>query len=300
MALAIFFADCLDVIPFLKVLDMPRGARQFSDFLFSQTDLSHEAMNLKMFGKNFPDDYGRVSFPEVFSDWVTPNVLVMGFERGIELAKLVQHQVTNEETGEQEIRQSFLPEEQRKSGCSNKELANIGIKMFCKMLFEDNLIHGDLHPGNILFDDRMPGRLCILDCGLAISLSDKDKTNFKDLFYQIVHGDANYAGRMIFERSGADPSTVVDLDGYCLKIGKLIEETRSAGLRLGSTPISGVLSDLLRLSCAHHVPLEPNFVSVVVSLIVVEGVARRLDPNLNILGSMAPFLAKQQAKSFFS
>ena len=159
MGLAIFLADCLDMIPPLKVLDMPRGARQFSDFLLSQTDLSHEAENLRKFRMNFPDDYNRVTFPEVFDDWVTPNVLVMGFESGVTLTQVTRHQVTNVDTGAQEVRESVLPEQDRKSRCTNAQLANIGIKMFCKMLFEDNLIHGDLHPGNILLKKNLANKI---------------------------------------------------------------------------------------------------------------------------------------------
>ena len=42
-----------------------------------------------------------------------------------------------------------------------KQIADIGIAAFLKMLFVDNFVHGDLHPGNILvrFEDGMSLRL---------------------------------------------------------------------------------------------------------------------------------------------
>lgn len=37
----------------------------------------------------------------------------------------------------------------------NRELAAIGVKTLLKMLIDDNFLHADLHPGNILV--RLPG-----------------------------------------------------------------------------------------------------------------------------------------------
>ena len=58
------------------------------------------------------------------------------------------------------------------------------------MLFEDNFIHGDLHPGNMFFNvgngyakskkgvgGGQP-ELIYLDCGLAIQMSPRDSENF--------------------------------------------------------------------------------------------------------------------------
>eukprot|EP00959_Pyramimonas_sp_CCMP1952_P191166 3997392-Pyramimonas_sp.AAC.1 len=59
------------------------------------------------------------------------------------------------------------------------------------MVLVDNLVHGDLHPGNILVrDDRhalsspnhTPPAVVLLDAGLCVRLSPTDQRNFIDLF----------------------------------------------------------------------------------------------------------------------
>ena len=45
---------------------------------------------------------------------------------------------------------------------TRKALADIGIAAFLKMLFVDNFVHGDLHPGNIHVRIDDGKKLCVL------------------------------------------------------------------------------------------------------------------------------------------
>ena len=106
---------------------MPRGAKQFRDFLFSQTDLVNEAKNLVEFKENFPDDNKMcVRFPDVFEEFVTKDILVMSYEAGESLDQITQALQSASTINEEKY--------QRKSKLTNKNIANIGVQMFCKML----------------------------------------------------------------------------------------------------------------------------------------------------------------------
>lgn len=50
------------------------------------------------------------------------------------------------------------------------------------------------------------------------------------------------------------------------------------------------MSDLLTIVSTHKVCLEANFTSVLLSLMVLEGLGRSLDPDLNVLAAARPFL----------
>ncbi len=69
------------------------------------------------------------------------------------------------------------------------------MKTLLKMMLADNLVHADLHPGNILVrmdaSNSALGRLLrlqpkphivLLDCGMTASLSDRNKTNLLNFF----------------------------------------------------------------------------------------------------------------------
>ena len=54
-----------------------------------------------------------------------------------------------------------------------------------------SLVHGDLHPGNILVQDTHQPRLVLLDCGIATSLTPFDLLQMRALFTAIVKGDVS-------------------------------------------------------------------------------------------------------------
>ena len=66
-------------------------------------------------------------------------------------------------------------------------------KYIILQVFIHNLVHGDLHPGNILVQDdgRGGNKLVLLDCGIATSLKKKDLENIKAVFTAIVNGEVS-------------------------------------------------------------------------------------------------------------
>ena len=55
-----------------------------------------------------------------------------------------------------------------------EQLCNEGIDAFCKMLFIDNFVHGDLHPGTIFVVPQADGgqpQVAFLDAGISVHAS---------------------------------------------------------------------------------------------------------------------------------
>jgi aarF domain-containing kinase len=54
--------------------------------------------------------------------------------------------------------------------------------------------------------------------------------------------------------------------------------------------VSDLLTRVFNVLRHHQVKLEPNFTSVIISIMVLEGLGRTLDPDMDLLWAAAPFL----------
>lgn len=101
---------------------------QFASPMREQVDLSREAYYLSRFNQNF-NDSNLVNFPKPLFPLVAPSVIAESFEPGANVDSFML------DTDHQVIK---------------TRLAELGTSIMLKMMLLDNLIHADLHPGNIL------------------------------------------------------------------------------------------------------------------------------------------------------
>jgi len=73
-------------------------------------------------------------------------------------------------------------------------------------------------------------------------------------------------------------------------MANIIDEVHENGLSLGRIGIGELLNRVLTLCYRHKVKLESNFASVVIAIGVLEGLGRRLDPDIDILMLAAPYV----------
>jgi predicted unusual protein kinase regulating ubiquinone biosynthesis (AarF/ABC1/UbiB family) len=127
-ALMMATARVAEVIPALKTLRLEESLKQFAAPLREQVDLGREGFYLHAFNYNFRKEK-NVSFPVPLYPLVAPAVLVETFEQGQHISTYVA----------------------RGAGAPyNSELAQVGARTMLHMMVVDNLVHSDLHPGNIL------------------------------------------------------------------------------------------------------------------------------------------------------
>nr|AGU67983.1 ubiquinone biosynthesis protein [Angomonas desouzai] len=112
------------IIPGMKYLNLDASIREFSSLLRSQLNLLVECDNIQQFRYNFRDVKG-ILFPTPIPSLCSPDLLLETFEEGEPLQDLT-------------------------CSADNIDLAQLGCHMFLKMLFQDNFVHSDLHPGNLL------------------------------------------------------------------------------------------------------------------------------------------------------
>ncbi|MGE3805634.1 MAG: ABC1 kinase family protein [Gemmataceae bacterium] len=104
-----------------------------------EIDYRYEISNLRRMRKSLRAH--RIYVPKVFEDLSSPRVLVMEFVQGTLMSDFISLRRTEPE------RVSVWLEE---NGISAKKVGQRVYLSFLRQLFEDNLLHGDLHPGNII------------------------------------------------------------------------------------------------------------------------------------------------------
>ena len=240
--------------------------REFETVVFDELDMQREAANASMLRRNFEGSHD-LYIPEVYWQWCRRRVMVMERVSGLPVGDV---------------------ENLRKHGVNLKKLARRGVRVFYTQVFRDNLFHADLHPGNILVDASNPDdpTYIAMDFGIVASLSTEDlyyiAENFKALFNQdyrrvaALHIDAGWV-----------PATT--------RLEELESAVRSVGEPNFTRPLNEVsfgkvLFDLFQVAHRFQLTLQPQLLMLQKTLLNVEGLARQLDPELDIWGVAKPEL----------
>ncbi|KAK2842544.1 hypothetical protein Q5P01_012744 [Channa striata] len=298
----------LQCLPGLKWLSLCEIVGEFEKLMTKQIDLRFEARNIEHFRDNFRDvDY--VKFPTPLRPFVTRTILVETFEESVPISNYLRSDIS------QEVKQ---------------RIARMGVDMLLKMIFVDNFVHGDLHPGNILVQcqdpvadssdsttitggphgkttltdlwdtvvvsvrpDPYPVQLVLLDAGIVAHLSDHDLANFKAVFTAVVLRQGERVAELILHHARANECQ--DVQQFKEEMTQLVDHAVSNSLSLGKMQVADLLSRVFGLLIKHKVKLESNFASIVFAIMVLEGLGRSLDPNLDILDLAKPLLLKNCA-----
>ena len=262
LALLDFLAKTLTfLIPSTYYYDLKGVVEAFGDAMTRQLDLKIEAEHLKRFREEFAGRKG-VRFPQVY--FCTHDVMVMSYEEGNVLTDVLNGKA-------------------KKTDAQKKHIAKTGLSVFLEMI-DNNFIHGDLHPGNILVDGE---DIVILDCGIVIELSQRNAKNFKSLLRALAFGDGVLGAKLMLENSVG--SHCKDSEGFQKEM-QLVFEQVTAARTFGSAPLGNALQQVLHLSQKYQVRLESAFVTLITSCIVLEGSGRALYSDLSLFSAVKKIL----------
>lgn len=101
--------------------------------------------------------------------------------------------------------------------------------------------------------------------------------------------------RARYQRCTDTPSGKNDFACGVADIVSEFHDRRKQGLTLGAVNVGSLLGQVLDLCRQFSVEIDPAMSSVVVSMLVLEGVGRSLDPDLNLIKAAIPFLIGRQS-----
>jgi predicted unusual protein kinase regulating ubiquinone biosynthesis (AarF/ABC1/UbiB family) len=186
-------AKGLEAIPYvnLEYLSLVDTVRQFRDIMLPQLDLTLEANHLRRFNRDFANDE-QVSFPRPLGELTTTQVLTETFVEGTPIMEY-----TKEGTPIDERRQ----------------LAYLGLATTLKMIFLNDFVHGDLHPGNILVSGKHPNlKMHLLDCGLVIEMGPEQHANVVKVLGAFTRRNGTLAGQLMVDMKSESQASPRDVE----------------------------------------------------------------------------------------
>lgn len=220
-----------------------------------ELDLRLEAAAISEMAENIKDDEGFV-IPTVSWDHVAQNVLTTSWAAGIPIR---DHAALDA------------------AGIDRKELARKLLQSFLRHAIRDGFFHADMHPGN-LFADPRTGDVIAVDFGIMGRINRRERRFLADILYGFI--TRNY--RLVAERHfdiGYVPKDQ-SVDDFALAIRSIGEPLH--GRTAADISMARVLGQLFTITDLFSMQARPELVLLQKSMVLVEGVARALDPDLDI------------------
>jgi ubiquinone biosynthesis protein len=168
------------------------------------------------------------------------------------------------------------------AGVDRTELARVVIQSFLRHAIRDGFFHADMHPGN-LFVDR-EGRLVAVDCGIMGRLGLRERRFLADILLGFIRRDYRRVAEVHFEAGYVPRHHSVDDFAQAIRaIGEPIHDRRADEISMAR-----LLTLLFEVTALFDMATRTELVMLQKTMVVVEGVARALNPRLDIWRTSEP------------
>ena len=164
----------------------------------------------------------------------------------------------------------------RAAGHDLKSLGNVVVRTFLTHAMRDGFFHADLHQGNLFVDAQ--GRVVAVDFGIMGRLGPKERRFLAEILHGLITRDYRRAAEVHFWAGYVPPHHPIDVFAQALRaIGESIH-----GRTANEISMADLLGQLFAYTEVFDMETRPELILLQKSLVIVEGVARSLDPSLNL------------------
>ncbi|MBN1654809.1 MAG: AarF/ABC1/UbiB kinase family protein [Deltaproteobacteria bacterium] len=243
---------------------------EFDRAVSAELDFALEADNAERFSRNFVD-WDTVVFPRVYREASSRTVITLSYLRGRKVSEAVH------------------------GGASGEFIAREAIRIIVSMIFEHGFFHADPHPGNILIlgEPEKPV-LGLIDLGLIGRLSPELRDRLIDLMIAISREDSRAIVDVIY--AIGTPSRKINRRALESDVSRLSD--KYLGKKIGDIEFSCLIRDLASSCVQYGLELPPDFLMVGKALMTVEGIARQIYPDLDLLAEVEPYFLELLARRY--
>jgi ubiquinone biosynthesis protein len=227
-------------------------------------DLRFEAAAANEYSENTKNDSG-FQVPRIYWNFTSENVMTLDWVEGVSIRET---------------------EELEKRNIDTKKIASDIIQHFLRHAVRDGFFHADMHQGNIFINNS--GQIVPIDFGIMGRLDDLSKKFLAEILYGFIKRDYKKVAE-VHLAAGLVPKEV--------PVDDLAQALRSIGEPIFGQSIKDIsggklLKQLFDVTEKFNMQTQPQLLMLQKTMVVVEGVARRLNPETNIWETSRPVLEK--------
>lgn len=229
-----------------------------------ELDLRFEAAAISEFQDNIANDDG-FGVPDLHWDYGAENILVTSWIDGVPVRDL---------------------EALDSAGVDRKKLAANLIQSFLRHAIRDGFFHADMHPGNLFADPKTQGIIAV-DFGITGRIGKKERRFLADILYGFISRDYRMLAERHFEIGYVPEEQSIDDFALALRsIGEPLQGRLASEISMGK-----VLGQLFSITDLFSMQARPELILLQKNMVLVEGVARTLDPELDIWTISEPIVS---------
>jgi ubiquinone biosynthesis protein len=170
------------------------------------------------------------------------------------------------------------------AGHDTKALAGILVRAFLRQAVVDGFFHADLHQGNLFA--LSDGRLAAIDFGIMGRIDDKARKWLAEILYGLITGNYARVAEIHFEAQYVPPHhSLAEFTTALRAVGEPIR-----GLPVKEVSVGRMLEGLFAITRDFDMPTQPHLLLLQKTMVMEEGVASFLDPDINMWVEAEPFL----------
>lgn len=170
------------------------------------------------------------------------------------------------------------------AGHDTQRLANTLVRAFLRQAISEGFFHADMHQGNLF---ALPGgRIAAIDFGIMGRIDRRARVWLAEILYGLITGNYRRVAEIHFE-AGYVPAhhNVAEFATALRAVGEPMR-----GLPVKDMSVGMMLDSLFNITRDFDMQTQPHLLLLQKTMVMVEGVATRLHPDINLWESAAPFV----------
>lgn len=208
---------------------------------------------------------GYMTAPAVIWDGVGKRVLTLEWAKGLPMTS---------------------PELVELPGLDKDALADKVVRAFLIQALDHGVFHADLHEGNLFAD--APAEIMAIDYGIVGRLGPGERRYLAEILWGFISRDYARISRIHFEAGYVPPHHSVETFAQALRaVGEPVIGRQASQVSMGR-----LLGQLFEITALFDMRMRPELILLQKTMVSVEGVARRLNPDHDLWEAAKPIVER--------